>query len=55
MVARTEAKLGQVTILVNNVGVAWQGTLDTRTGSRSRVRASLQRGARLKSRWLTTQ
>src|SRR4029450_5001254 len=29
MVARTEAKLGPVTILVNNAGVAWQGTLDT--------------------------
>jgi len=40
MVARTEAELGQVTILVNNVGVAWQGTLDTRTGSRSRACAS---------------
>ena len=29
MVTRTEAKLGPVTILVNNAGVAWQGTLDT--------------------------
>jgi NAD(P)-dependent dehydrogenase (short-subunit alcohol dehydrogenase family) len=29
MVARTEAELGPVTILVNSVGVAWQGTLDT--------------------------
>src|SRR6266404_4300311 len=29
MVARTEAVLGPVTILVNNAGVAWQGTLDT--------------------------
>jgi 3-oxoacyl-[acyl-carrier protein] reductase len=29
MVARTEAELGLVTILVNNAGVAWQGTLDT--------------------------
>jgi 3-oxoacyl-[acyl-carrier protein] reductase len=29
MVARTEAELGSVTILVNNAGVAWQGTLDT--------------------------
>src|ERR1700730_5707412 len=29
MVARTEAQLGPVTILVNNAGVAWQGTLDT--------------------------
>ena len=29
MVARTEAKLGPVTILVNNAGMAWQGTLDT--------------------------
>lgn len=29
MVARAEAELGPVTILVNNAGVAWQGTLDT--------------------------
>src|SRR6266550_5772144 len=29
MVARTEAELGPVTILVNNAGVFWQGTLDT--------------------------
>src|SRR6516165_3342973 len=29
MVARTEAELGPVTIPGNNVGVAWQGTLDT--------------------------
>src|SRR5919197_1192932 len=29
MVGRTEAELGQVTILVNNAGVSWQGTLDT--------------------------
>src|SRR5207249_3095428 len=29
MVTRTEAELGPVTILVNNAGVAWQGTLDT--------------------------
>jgi NAD(P)-dependent dehydrogenase (short-subunit alcohol dehydrogenase family) len=29
MVVRTEAELGPVTILVNNAGVAWQGTLDT--------------------------
>jgi len=29
MVARTEAELGPVTILVNNAGVQWQGTLDT--------------------------
>jgi 3-oxoacyl-[acyl-carrier protein] reductase len=29
MVARTEAKLGPVTVLVNNAGLAWQGTLDT--------------------------
>ena len=29
MVAYTEAELGPVTILVNNAGVSWQGTLDT--------------------------
>jgi 3-oxoacyl-[acyl-carrier protein] reductase len=29
MVARTEAELGPVTILVNNAGMSWQGTLDT--------------------------
>ena len=29
MVARTAEELGPVTILVNNAGVAWQGTLDT--------------------------
>src|SRR6202165_5424686 len=29
MVARTEAELAPLTILVNNAGVAWQGTLDT--------------------------
>src|SRR5262252_1341195 len=29
MVARAGAELGPVTILVNNAGVAWQGTLDT--------------------------
>ena len=29
VVARTEAELGPVTILVNNAGVSWQGTLDT--------------------------
>ena len=29
MVARTEAELGPVTILVNNAGVSWQGTLET--------------------------
>ena len=29
MVARTERELGPLTILVNNAGVAWQGTLDT--------------------------
>jgi NAD(P)-dependent dehydrogenase (short-subunit alcohol dehydrogenase family) len=29
MVARAEAELGPLTILVNNAGVAWQGTLET--------------------------
>src|SRR6516225_4276161 len=29
MVARTESELGPVTILVNNAGVSWRGTLDT--------------------------
>jgi 3-oxoacyl-[acyl-carrier protein] reductase len=29
MVARAEAELGPVTILVNNAGVSWQGTLET--------------------------
>src|SRR5258708_11544075 len=29
MVGRTETELGPVTILVNNAGVAWQGTPDT--------------------------
>src|SRR6267143_5732891 len=29
MVGRTETELGPVTILVNNAGVSWQGTLDT--------------------------
>jgi 3-oxoacyl-[acyl-carrier protein] reductase len=29
MVARAEAELGAVTILVNNAGVSWQGTLET--------------------------
>jgi NAD(P)-dependent dehydrogenase (short-subunit alcohol dehydrogenase family) len=29
MVTRTEAELGPLTILVNNAGVAWRGTLDT--------------------------
>jgi 3-oxoacyl-[acyl-carrier protein] reductase len=29
MVARAAAELGPVTILVNNAGVSWQGTLDT--------------------------
>jgi 3-oxoacyl-[acyl-carrier protein] reductase len=29
MVARAEAELGAVSILVNNAGISWQGTLDT--------------------------
>lgn len=29
MAARAEAELGPVTILVNNAGIGWQGTLDT--------------------------
>jgi 3-oxoacyl-[acyl-carrier protein] reductase len=29
MVAHAQSELGQVTILVNNAGMAWQGTLDT--------------------------
>jgi NAD(P)-dependent dehydrogenase (short-subunit alcohol dehydrogenase family) len=29
MISHTEAELGPVTILVNNAGVSWQGTLDT--------------------------
>jgi 3-oxoacyl-[acyl-carrier protein] reductase len=29
MVARAQSELGPVTILVNNAGISWQGTLDT--------------------------
>ena len=29
VVARTERELGPVTILVNNAGISWRGTLDT--------------------------
>ena len=29
MVARTEKELGPLTILVNNAGMSWRGTLDT--------------------------
>jgi NAD(P)-dependent dehydrogenase (short-subunit alcohol dehydrogenase family) len=29
MIARAKEELGEVTILVNNAGIAWQGTLDT--------------------------
>ncbi len=40
MVARTEAELGPVTILVNNAGIGWQGTLDTFDADRvARMRA----------------
>src|SRR5205807_3393170 len=45
MVARTEAELGPVTILVNNAGVSWQGTLDIRPGA-GRAPAPSQRGRR---------
>jgi 3-oxoacyl-[acyl-carrier protein] reductase len=29
MIARTQSELGPVTILVNNAGISWQGTLDS--------------------------
>src|SRR5262249_45380538 len=29
MIARAEGELGPVTILINNAGVSWQGTLDS--------------------------
>ena len=29
MIARTEKELGPLTILVNNAGMSWRGTLDT--------------------------
>ncbi|MBN9507850.1 MAG: SDR family oxidoreductase [Alphaproteobacteria bacterium] len=40
MMARAEAELGPITILVNNAGIAWQGTLDTYDAARvARMRA----------------
>ena len=40
MMARAEAELGPITILVNNAGIAWQGTLDTYDPARvARMRA----------------
>ena len=40
MMARAEAELGPITILVNNAGIAWQGTLDTYDPTRvARMRA----------------
>ena len=40
MMARAEAELGPITILVNNAGIAWQGTLDTYDSARvARMRA----------------
>jgi 3-oxoacyl-[acyl-carrier protein] reductase len=43
MVARTAKELGPVTILVNNAGVSWQGTLDTLRPGAGWAHASDQR------------
>src|SRR6516162_9412576 len=57
IVARTEAELGPVTILVNNAGVAWQGTLDTydreqvRAALRADRQSGLDRGDRHRAVW----
>ena len=45
MVTRAEAELGPVTILVNNAGVAWQGTLHLRPRA-GRAHAPSKRGRR---------
>jgi 3-oxoacyl-[acyl-carrier protein] reductase len=44
MVAHTEAELGPVTILVNNAGVGWQGTLDTYDGKQVARNTAYPRG-----------
>jgi NAD(P)-dependent dehydrogenase (short-subunit alcohol dehydrogenase family) len=51
MVARTEAELGPVTILVNNAGVAWQGTLDTYDREQVARMRQLHRGYRHRAAW----
>jgi 3-oxoacyl-[acyl-carrier protein] reductase len=44
MVARTEKELGPLTILVNNAGMSWQGTLDTYDSEQvARMRRSMSR------------